>query len=269
MAEAIRRHTQHTHPAGASELDAPVADAFTDFKATGFTANWRSVEGQKHTSSTCSPMTTATENLMNTRCATIVWTELHSKSQDSIRRESTAIRCAPVARADFRKLSTSSAASVSPLRNSEKRPTSRTRRSTYRGYRPTTPISMKRAYTYDIRHRPPNATILSTRTSSTRPIRTSIPTRCPMGEAATVSLDEYLHRADWTGCMIGYAADCITLDNLMASSGIYGELDSPILDLSAGGGKVNIEMRARAPQCSLAQHFPYEIQCRQQMGLPR
>ena len=32
----------------------------------------------------------------------------------------------------------------------------------------------------------------------------------------------------------------------MASSGIYGEVDSPILDLSAGGGKVNIEMRARA-----------------------
>ena len=105
---------------------------------------------------------------------------------------------------------------------------------------------MKRAYTYDIRHRPPNATIFSTRISSTRPIKTSIPDKVPMGEAATVSLDEYLHRADWTGSMIGYAADCITLDNLMASSGIYGEVDSPILDLSAGGGKVNIEMRARA-----------------------
>lgn len=59
-------------------------------------------------------------------------------------------------------------------------------------------------------------------------------------------LDDYMNRSNWYVKQPMFARDCITLNNILASMGYYGEIDGPTMDLSANGGKVTVEMRVRA-----------------------
>lgn len=55
-------------------------------------------------------------------------------------------------------------------------------------------------------------------------------------------LDEYLDRADWYVEMPLFADGVLGVTNLYSDFGYYGILMSPQLDLSAGGGRVNVDM---------------------------
>ena len=228
------------------ELDAPVADACSDFKATGFTANWRSVEGAEtylldvftddNGDGKPDEYTLRDHRVDGTSFEVtgldperIYCYQVRARGGELTSANSNIVRCFGVTTPELGETTdiTDSSFNLSWL------PAYNANIYEARIYLRHTAQTAERYYLLD-------EDFLNT------PNQDINPDKVPMGEAATVSLDEYLHRADWTGSMIGYAADCITLDNLMASSGIYGEVDSPILDLSAGGGKVNIEMRARA-----------------------
>lgn len=61
----------------------------------------------------------------------------------------------------------------------------------------------------------------------------------------TMYLDDYISRSNYIVSNPAFANDCLSLNNVLASIGSYGIIYGPTMDLSNGGGQVEISMRVR------------------------
>lgn len=224
------------------EIDAPVADAFSDFKGDSFTANWRSVAGADHYLLNVFTLD-KDQRIYAIQDKEVADTHYTVTGLDSSKiyhytvkavggsltsGESNIIRCFGIPQPeilDFTNVGKEGFdISWKPALNAE----------LYQleCYLEHTASSAGKYYLID-------EDFLNT------PGQEATPDNPVTGGANGLWLDDYCNRSNWYVKQPGFAADCITLNNILASMGMYGEIDGPTMDLSADGGKVTVEMRVR------------------------
>lgn len=225
------------------ELDSPVADAFTDYTGDSFTANWRAVEGADHyllnvftLDNDVREYALKDVEVKDTKYAvtgldpkkTYNYTVKAVNSQYTSE-ESNVIRCFGITRPEINDFADIDEKGFT-VSWDEADNANLYQLEVYLDH--TAPVDQK-YYILD-------EDFLSTPEQDADPDK---PVR--YGEA-TIWLDDYMNRSNWLVKQPGFAGDCLTLDNTLASMGRYGEIDGPTMDLSANGGKVTVEMRVRA-----------------------
>ncbi|MCM1070448.1 MAG: fibronectin type III domain-containing protein [[Clostridium] fimetarium] len=224
-------------------LDVPVADTFTNFTGTGFTANWRAVDGADHYLLSVFTLGENDERdfrLLDERVDGTTYNvdgldpaktyhyTVKARGGELTSGESAPVRCFGVPRPEIRSITDVTA---DGFRVNWDAPYNANTYQLETFVRHTAPVD-GRYYLLD-------EDFLST------PAQNAQPDSPQRGKTAEW-LDDYISRSNWYAKRPAYAADCIGLDNTYASMGEYGELDGPTMDLSADGGKVTIEMRVRA-----------------------
>lgn len=225
------------------ELDVPVADPFTNFTGTSFTANWRAVEGAVdyllsvyHLDADGKPVylfedkvvTGTSHHIDGLDAAKVYHYTVKARSGNLISEPSTVVRCFGVSKPEaieFSEITDHSfrvdwddAVNANAYQLS---------------------AALRHTASHDGTYYLIDEDFLSTPNQGANPDE-------PVRSNTVEYLDGFISRADWLLSYGMYARDCIGLDNTFASMGMYGEIDSPIMDLSAGGGEVTVELRMRA-----------------------
>lgn len=224
------------------ELDAPVADSFSNFTGESFTANWREVQGAEHyllsvftLNGTMRDYTLQDVKVTGTSYA-VSGLDPKKTYHYSVKAvggtltsdESNIVKCFGISQPEIRDFANVSKEGFDVYWNDAVN-AELYQLETYLEH--TAPADGK-YYLFD-------EDFLNTPNQDARP-------DSPVtGSTTAIWLDDYSNRSNWYVKQPAFSADCITLNNILASMGMYGEIDGPTMDLSADGGRVTVEMRVR------------------------